>query len=217
MKKITFISTIHKELGKCNSDELLEIIKRIKPNVIFLEALDCTYSEYDKMMFNSFGIFHKKLEIQAIQKYSNISEFEYFPVLHSYLENSFEEKFNIANTNSNIQSFILKYNKKIELEGFDLLNSDEGIYLAEEQRRICDDELNNNEINKRFNIDINNYENSMLSNIYSYSKDNNFESAIFMCGVGHRKSIIDKIREYRKRKPNSIIWEIYSGKKCQTD
>jgi len=70
MHHITFISTVHKENGKCNSDELCEIIEKISPDVIFLEALENTYSDYDEMRFSSFGVFHNKLEIRAIQKYS---------------------------------------------------------------------------------------------------------------------------------------------------
>jgi len=40
MPNITLISTVHKEIGKCNADELCEIIEKISPEVIFLEALE---------------------------------------------------------------------------------------------------------------------------------------------------------------------------------
>jgi hypothetical protein len=47
MHNITFISTIHKEIGKCNAEELYKIIKKLNPEVIFLEAVDETYSNYE--------------------------------------------------------------------------------------------------------------------------------------------------------------------------
>ena len=52
MHKIIFISTIHKELGKYNADELYEIIAQENPEVIFLEALDETSSNYENYLFS---------------------------------------------------------------------------------------------------------------------------------------------------------------------
>lgn len=65
MHSITFISTIHKQIGKCNADELCKILEKITPEVVFLEALEDTYSEYQQDIFLNFGVFHEKLEIRA--------------------------------------------------------------------------------------------------------------------------------------------------------
>jgi hypothetical protein len=62
MHYITLISTVHEETGKCNADELCEIIENISPEVIFLEALENTCSDYDKLKFASFGIFRVLLK-----------------------------------------------------------------------------------------------------------------------------------------------------------
>ena len=88
MQNITFISTIHEELGKCNPIRLCKIIKNINPEVIFLEALNETYSEYQKHLFSTFGVFHKKLEVSAIQNYSLDYSFEYVPVLDKEMDES---------------------------------------------------------------------------------------------------------------------------------
>ena len=32
---ITFISTVHKEIGKCNADELCSILVKERPDVVF--------------------------------------------------------------------------------------------------------------------------------------------------------------------------------------
>jgi hypothetical protein len=57
MGHITFISTIHKEIGKCNAKELYKIINKLSPEVIFLEAVDETYSEYEHYLFSTYGVF----------------------------------------------------------------------------------------------------------------------------------------------------------------
>ena len=56
MHNIIFISTIHKEIGKCNADELCKIIETLKPEVIFLEAVDETYSAYENHLFSLKGL-----------------------------------------------------------------------------------------------------------------------------------------------------------------
>ena len=80
MHDITFISTIHVEIGKCNAEELYKIIEKLSPEVIFLEAVDDTYSDYENYLFSEYGEYHKKLEISAIQRYSSNTTFEYVPV-----------------------------------------------------------------------------------------------------------------------------------------
>lgn len=110
MYNITFISTVHIETGKCNADELYKIIKKINPQVIFLEALQETYSEYDKLLFSSFGVYHTRLEISAIQKYSFNASFEYIPTLDNGLSDAFNKKYNIVCENIELQKLIDNFN-----------------------------------------------------------------------------------------------------------
>ena len=64
MASITFISTVHKKIGKCSAEELCKILEKITPDIIFLEALEDTYSKYHQNTFSNFGVFHEKLEIK---------------------------------------------------------------------------------------------------------------------------------------------------------
>jgi hypothetical protein len=209
MYKITFISTIHKEIGKCNADELCSILNQIQPEVIFLEALDNTYSNYEKLLFSSFYQFHNKLEIKAIQKYSLNNSCKYVPVLDKSLSESFDRKNEIVCANIDFQTLINKSNSLISELGFKYLNSDESIDLEEEMRFLGNQILNNKEMEQAVNLDINLYENSMIKNIYLYCKNNSFNSAVFMCGVGHRKSIIEKIKKYNIQEKMDFNWIVY--------
>ena len=92
MNTITFISTVHEKHGKCDSSELCAILSAIKPDVIFLEALESTYSNYHQNTFNNFGVYHHKLELAAIQKFSKMFPIKYVPVLESGLHDSFDIK-----------------------------------------------------------------------------------------------------------------------------
>ncbi|MBD3615369.1 MAG: hypothetical protein HUJ22_02265 [Gracilimonas sp.] len=209
MPNITLISTVHKEIGKCNADELCEIIERISPEVIFLEALEKTYSDYEESLFSSFGIFHKKLEISAIQKYGFNTSFKYIPVLDNGLSDSFEKKYNIVCEKKELQILIDNFDSLAAEHGFKFLNSVESIKLHDEMRMLEERLLSESEINKVANEDIDTYENSMIRNIYSYCKTSKFNTAIFMCGVAHRKSIIEKIEKFKAQEEIDLSWIIF--------
>ncbi|SIS63776.1 hypothetical protein [Chryseobacterium gambrini] len=196
MHNIIFISITHNENGNCNGNELCKIIEKINPEIIFLEALCETYSNYQGHLFSEFGIYHKKLEINAIQKYNYISTFEYIPVLDFGLSDAFEKKYNLVCETKELQEKLENFNTSASKRGFQFLNSDESIELQENTRILENNILNNSQLNKNAIESINAYENSMLRNIYSYCKKTEFNKAIFMCGIAHRKSIIEKIDKY---------------------
>jgi len=211
MYKITFVSTVHEENGKCNTDELYKILEKVNPEVIFLEALDDTYSNYEKMVFSSFGVYHRKLEIRAIQKFCLNNSCEYIPVLDNGLSDSFERKYDKVCQYREIQELIDNFNFLASEYGFNFLNSIESIN-HQDQMRILESKLSiNPELELDFNLDIDEYENSMMRNIYSYCKNNKFNSAIFMCGVAHRKSIIEKIEKFSAHEHVNINWVVYEN------
>ena len=209
MPNITLISTMHYKNGKCNANELYNILKKESPELVFLEALENTYSEYEKMMFSSFGVYHRKLEIEAIQKYSIDSSIKYVPVLDSELPDSFEKKYEQISKNSQFQKMLNEFSTLAETNGFQFLNSQLSITLHQNMRMFERHLLNYDDLNKTVNAEIDAYENSMIQNIYSYCRSNRFEKAVFMCGSAHRQSIIEKIRNPNSKKEVDINWVVY--------
>mgnify|MGYP006910302794 FL=1 len=94
-------------------------------------------------------------------------------------------------------------------QGFQFLNSVESTMLQEEMRMLENHLLNDSAINKATNESIDAYENSMMRNIYSYCRNNQFNAAIFMCGVAHRKSIIKKIDIFNAQEELNLNWLIF--------
>lgn len=211
MHHITFISTIHKEIGNCNAEELYKIIEKLIPEVIFLEAIDKTYSEYENYLFSTYGVFHKKLELAAIQKYNLSTAFEYVPVCENSLSDAFHRKIKIVCENREMQQLIDNYNFLAEKHGFKFLNSLESMNLQEEMRVLETRILNDTELDELVKADIEAYENPMIRNIYSYCNNHHFSSAIFMFGVAHRKSIIEKIEKSKTEEQVNLTWTIFEG------
>ncbi|WP_396591642.1 hypothetical protein [Allomuricauda sp. R78024] len=211
MHDITFISTIHKEIGKCNAKELYKIIKKLSPEVIFLEAIEETYSEYENYLFSTYGIFHNKLEISAIQRYNYDTSFQYVPVCENGLSDAFHKKIKLVSQNRELQKLIDNFNYLAAENGFEFLNSLECINLQEEMRELESRILNNNEMDKTVKADIEDYEKPMIQNIYSYCNNNHFSSAIFLCGAAHRKSIIEKIEKSKPQEQGNLSWAIFEN------
>jgi hypothetical protein len=209
MQTITLISTLHEEKGNCNAEELCKIIEKLSPDVIFLEALESTYSEYDNLRFSEFGIYHNKLEIKTLQLYSQNASFDYAAILDNELSDAFNNKYSIISKNHETKSLVDHFNDSVQSRGFEFLNSIESTNLQDEMRKIESLYLNNSEIEIDFNKSIDIYENTMIANIYSYCKNNHFNTAIFLCGVAHRKSIIEKIENLQTTKEIKLNWKFY--------
>ncbi len=207
---ITLISTVHKEIGQCNSNELYKIIKTINPDVIFLEAFENSYSKYHQMLFSQFGVYQERLEIKAIQAYSQNHTFEYVPVLDIGLSDDFEKKIVIVSENIDYQNILYNYTLLETDNGFQFLNSKKQIALQEEMRELENRIIDNKIMHQKANESIDAYEHSMLRNIYSFCKEKSFNKAIFMCGAGHRKTITQKIIEYETKETLKINWTFYN-------
>ena len=212
MYHITLISTVHKEIGKCNSDELCKIIETLNPDVIFLEAFENSYSNYHQLLLSQFGVYQERLEIKALQIFSQNHTFQYVPVLDIGLSDEFETKLEIVSENIDYQRLLDNYISLETESGFQFLNSKEQIAYQEQMRELENRIIDNNIMHQKADESIDAYEHSMLRNIYSFCKDNSFKTAIFMCGAGHRKTITQKIEEYESKENLKLNWAFYNDK-----
>ena len=218
MYNITLFVTQHGELGKCNSDELYKIVEAINPDVIFEEL---PIESFDN--FYNGNLIDIPVEVMCIKKYLQSHEIKHIPVDsiadpdRSPLEKLMFDKFERDTEYRKIKN---EHNSLIAREGFDYLNSDKCMELVEkwmliEKNIVESDKYKNLYLHPHlfFYEDIDNRENVMLQNIYNYSKENQYNQAVFFLGCGHRKSIISKIAEYEKRAEIKLNWTIYGETK----
>ncbi len=216
MYNITLIGTQHRELGKCNSEELYKIVETINPDVIFEEL---PIRSFDNM-YNG-NLIDIPVEVMCIKKYLQNNKFEHIPVDsiadpdRSPLEKLMFDKFKRDTEYRKIKN---EHNSLIAREGFDYLNSDKCMDLVEKwkliEKNIVESDKNKDLFHHphlSFYEDVDNRENVMLQNIYNYSKENQYTQAVFFLGCGHRKSIISKIAEYEKLSTIKLNWTIYGA------
>jgi len=71
---ITLIATRHKEIGRCTSNELYQIIEQIAPDVIFEEVPPSKFDAVYK------GLLHDTLETHTIKRYLEKQPTAHVPV-----------------------------------------------------------------------------------------------------------------------------------------
>jgi hypothetical protein len=197
---------MHKDIGKCNSNALYDIIEKVNPEIIF-EEFDIlrTEDEYYKNGYyrNRIGT---TVETIAIMKYlENHPNTLHIPVDTYPVEDFPKGMYNkISNANQEYANLVEMIFLLSCQQGFSYINSLECNNLF---RKIHDIEK---EIVKFLNDEIllseykswqsvtDNRENEMISNIYHYSENNRYGNAIFIIGAEHKISILDKIHKYEK-------------------
>jgi pheromone shutdown protein TraB len=217
MYNITLICTRHEGIGKCNSDELENIIININPEIIFEEL---SKENFDRA-YNTKKLY--TLETSAIKFYKLNHELTHFPVdTYERPKNHDEEVdhlYDIVKKSDSKESrdFMDAFNRQkacCRTYGFRFLNSDYNDALNEEIEILKDKavEILNDErlleIRKREKKVIDKREHEILRNIYGFSKQYEYKHSILFIGSGHRKSIINKIEAYENKGPLKLNWEI---------
>lgn len=220
MYNITLIGTQHLESGKCNSDELYKIIESINPDVIFEELSSNLFNIIYNA--NSFNLPPDVVtEIKCIKKYVQNHNIKHIPVdidiryisdkEQNWMFDTFE-KYDDYNKIDNEQSLLATQ------YGFNFINSDKCLDLSEQKniviKNIIGVDINKNElfrVHQLFNRQHDIRENAMLQNIYNYSKENQYNQAVFLIGSGHKKSIKQKITEYEKLSETKLNWTMYGN------
>jgi hypothetical protein len=235
MYNIILICTAHLENGKCNSDELFDILKEIKPEVIFDELTseysDMFYSELFETYSVNCILGNRKapqvpLEVKSIKKYKQNYDVEIIPVdidtrqkLAEY-QNELNFIFHKLFTHKDYITFDEERETLIANEGFEYLNSDKFLDLSDKmdalENTIVASEIENERLLNIYNLfrieQKEKRENAMLQNIYIYSQKNQYNQAVFLVGANHKKSIMQKIIDYEELSEIKLNWRMYGSK-----
>jgi hypothetical protein len=218
MYHITLISTHHREIGKCNSDELYKIIESISPDVIFEELSALTFDiVYKKIIQHP----DEPLETKSIKRYLLNHNITHIPVDlvadYNMPTKEMEDILRMFKTYDVYKKLEDEQYKMTERDGFTFSNCNRSLELIAE-KKIAERNLIESMINKdqllriwnHFYAQQENRDSEMLRNIYNYSKERSYDKAIFTVGALHRKSLIEKIREYERTEEFKLDWTFYS-------
>jgi hypothetical protein len=229
MSTITLIATGHKENGLCNSQELFKIIEQISPDVIFEEIPPGKFEAVYE------GTRQASLEVKTIKAYlQKYPDTHHYPVdldieqatekeikkevdgiyfickdyspEYNYLDSLipyWTEKYGFPFLNNDRCSEILSRKKALEKQILNTLRKDKN------QRAMNHERL---DLAYKHWIDqIDDRENEMLRNIYSYMEQKKYDRALFLVGAAHRKPMQQKIEEYESKESFKLNWTFYNN------
>jgi hypothetical protein len=227
MSNITLIATGHKEKGLCNANELFKIIEQMNPHVIFEEIPPGKFEGVYA------GTRQASLEVKAIKAYlQKYPDVHHYPVdldieqeiekeikqdlgglvfiCHDYsdeykyldlLQANWSEKCGFLYLNNDQCSELILRKKVLEKEILDALKKDEKQMAMDHERLGL--------AYKQWIDQIDDRENEMLRNIYSYMEQKKYDRAVFLVGAAHRKPIMQKIQEYESKEKFKLNWTFY--------
>jgi len=212
MKTVILLSSIHKEIGKCNSLELYDLIHKLKPDVIFEELCIDTFTD---IYVNGYS--PQSLEAKSVKKYIQDYAVRHFPVDTYKIDFSqlFGDYNIIAEKNPDYLNF---FNDKLALIhqfGYSFINSQKCSEMSIEILRMEKatlEEINDVNLLQRYDTERelhNKREIQMLHNIYDYSEHLDYNTALFICGAEHRNQIFQKLPYFKENKKEKINWNFY--------
>jgi hypothetical protein len=216
MHNIGLICTQHVEQGKCNSTELLSVIERIKPDVIFEELTERQWGEF--YMAKS----RISLETNAIRMYLQDNVVEHIPVDTYERTNRYDDdrdwvyekllnSTHLAETRD-LRMLWDEISSHASQQGFAYLNSEQHGEALKQSKAIEESiivALKSESLSRRYRsvMEVNeNREHAIIENVYKYSQQNIYQQAILQVGSGHRKPIIDKIEKYQESAAIKLNW-----------
>ncbi len=140
MQNISLICTHHSEIGKCNSDELYNIIDSINPNIIFEELPNSLFDKvYNENILGLEELLEEVLEIKCIKKYLQTHNIKNIPVdimTNSIFSKEINFVFDFFKKYDIYNEIEIEQKKIMKIEGFAYLNSAKHSELLHKKKDI---------------------------------------------------------------------------------
>lgn len=205
------IGTFHEDDGLTTASELLALLERIKPEVIFLEVPAARFDEY-------FSGIDRSLESRAVSRYQLRHPVALVPVdlptpSAEFFENNKELFKAIERISLDYCGLVDGHRQRRRAYGFAYLNSDEADKCWSEQeeaelsavKELADDRLT--ELYQLWRSTNESRETAWVKGIQEYCYQNAFENGVFLVGAAHRRSIREKSREGTAPVASAVEWE----------
>jgi hypothetical protein len=220
MRKITLVCSTHRPNGLCNARELLEILRAIKPDVVFEEMLPADFDSYYRHRTES------HVESQAITRYREFKSFQQVPVdrydmpvnLLVEIKTEYDSVRDCVEQKSQeYRELNEEINRGVNQFGFKYINSVacatmlDRTFEIEEKTIIETGDQRLIRGLKRWRDANQKRELEMIGNIYQYCRENVFDTGVFLVGAGHKTGIVKEIEKHASAEADLISWKVVYG------
>jgi hypothetical protein len=211
MKRVSVVFTEHKENGLANASELVAILERIKPEVIFLECPPAALNDYLKGA-------HAELEPPAVNRYRALHPVDLVPVDLSTPEGDFFANFRevverVARTGPEYDRIAGWHRQYVSAYGFAYLNSSYCSDLMSKHHEViltAIAKLADHKLAESYNTWISTNklrDTAMITSIENHCRQASFRRGTFLVGAGHRQSLIDLLGGEQGTTSSTVEWE----------
>lgn len=213
MNEITVLGTVHNDDGLCSSEELYNLIERINPYAIFIEAAPENLSDYLSVAEE-----HKSPEIKAVKKVIENLSIDIIPVdlpddpFDNRLETMFKFFHSKIQNHYGATMVLMEDAKKI---GFPFLNSEAADQINKDLQTMRDNYVSRttNDFLKATYSDWLKWndqrENHWINAIHESIETNNFSNTMLIVGSAHRIGLMDKIKKTQDSGITIPSWDFY--------
>ncbi len=216
MGRITLVCTAHREIGKCNEHELVQILLAVGPEVIFEEIRPDDFESFyaDESKYN--------VEMRAIKEYLKGRNARQVPVDDYETPEGFGPHIRaldefVASRNDAYRYTMDEMHQMQSELGFSYLNSSAFVSSIKESERLYQEAVSKygNDLARstlsEWNDQIRKRNSSMLGSIYRFCQQTDFTEGVFLVGAGHMSSIMDGIERRMKYQPTFVTWRFWNG------
>lgn len=210
--RISLIGTVHAESGRANLAELLAILERLQPDVIFAEIPTANLVDYRDGS-------HGNLESAAVALYRRRHAVNVVPVDLNKPSDLFfrksEEMFKqVERTSPQYRRLMDQNSLDTRDYGFPYLNSD---HCTQAWAAIYDEvratvewmgDVRLRQIYALWSETNDRRETGMLENINGYCVHSALSHGVLLIGAGHRKAMAEKVQEQRGAGAPAVSWKL---------
>lgn len=210
--RVSLIGTVHAESGRANVAELLAILERLQPDVIFAEIPAANLADY---LDGS----HGNLESTVVALYRKLRPVDVLPVdLKKPRDDFFRESEGmfqkIEKTSPTFRCLVDQNSLCIRDYGFSYLNSDR---CAQAWAAIYDEvratvewigDARLRQIYALWRETMDRRETGMLENINGYCIRGGLSHGVLLLGSGHRKAMMEKVQAQRGVGAPGVSWNL---------
>lgn len=214
--QITLVGTMHRELGQCNENELLELLKAIDPDVIFEELRPADHEH----LYNDES--KHTVEMRAICSYLKIKSPNQVPVDDFTIPEGFKESVNelftyVETGCEEYRRAVSNINRMAFNHGYRFLSSLKQIELRNEADELFEAFIANSgsdHLKGLFSawcFQLRKRESAMLENIYDFCRKNSFKSGVYLVGAGHISYLARNLERRLETEPSLVEWRAWNG------
>ena len=211
MHTITLVCSVHKSNGNCDVGQLVKILRKLEPDVIFQEVRSSDGQSLEALAAREYCEF-KLCRLVHVDEHKlpvDAAEIKFLlDVGLEYVAECCEEYRELESENLT----------RTDQDGFNYLNSVDFAKTSARMERIEDELMEGKAADalRRWRQFMLERDIEMVRNIYSHCKTNAFDTGVFLVGAGHRMGIAKQIQNFSAKEPDLIAWNFYDGRILST-